>query len=256
MTKKLISVGLACSMLVTMLFPINAFASTKGFVSDTTKDFSVSKGSSYTFKVTPDNSNAKVSITTGNANIAKIINVSKNNNSYYATVTTSGKITDSTGVYIKLNDTQIKLCDVSVGYPVETTGRHYPAITQPDGTTVTKMVQDKGWQLQIEEKPITYQSESLYGVKHNDDYIELDAMQSLVNENEKFLVIQYGGSFDSSKTLSDIGFKLTNVSGKELEIQPYGRLKFKVDFNSIDDVKTMYFGMGDQKAKLTMVEFK
>ncbi len=251
--KKLISVGLACFMFISVAFPIQAFASTNGFVSDTTKDFTIPRDNSYTLRITSDNKNSNVSVTTGDSNIMRVINTIKNNNNYYITIKTAGKPNSSTGLYVNCNSKTTKLCNITVGYAVNNTGKHLDQIIDKNGKVTEVLNQDKGWQLQIEEKPIHYQVTESYDNKLHDQDITMEAYLSSVNQQEKYFIVSYGGHFSNFK---DSGLKLTNASGTELKYDCSESCKFKVTYNDINDVKNMYFGTDTEKAKLTMIYFK
>lgn len=75
--------------------------------SDTTKDFSVAKGSSYQFKIT---STTAPTFTVGTAGVFKVELASKNGNDYFYKITAIGNVGASTGVY--LNGTKLLVASV------------------------------------------------------------------------------------------------------------------------------------------------
>jgi len=82
--------------------------------SDTTKDFSVAKGSSYQFKIT---STTAPTFTVGTAGVFKVELASKNGNAYFYKITAIGNVGASTGVYLN----GVKLLVASVKAPAFTT---------------------------------------------------------------------------------------------------------------------------------------
>ncbi len=82
--------------------------------SDTTKDFSVAKGSSYQFKIT---STTAPTFTVGTAGVFKVELASKNGNDYFYKVTAIGNVGASTGVYLN----GVKLLVASVKAPAFST---------------------------------------------------------------------------------------------------------------------------------------
>lgn len=82
--------------------------------SDTTKDFSVAKGSSYQFKIT---STTAPTFTVGTAGVFKVELASKNGNDYLYKITAIGNVGASTGVYLN----GVKLLVASVKAPAFST---------------------------------------------------------------------------------------------------------------------------------------
>ena len=82
--------------------------------SDTTKDFSVAKGSSYQFKIT---STTAPTFTVGTAGVFKVELASKNGNAYLYKITAIGNVGASTGVYLN----GVKLLVASVKAPAFST---------------------------------------------------------------------------------------------------------------------------------------
>lgn len=256
MKKKIIS-SLVCLALIIAIFPIQAFASTNGFVSDTIKDFTIPKGNNYTLKITPDNKKVAISVTTGNNSVVRVIQTIKNNNSYYVTLTAAGEVSDCTGLYVQLNNKQTKLCNVTVSYRVNNTGKHIDQIIGKDGKVTEILNQDKGWQLQIEEKPIHFHGTDVNSFGYNDN-ITLRSSLSSVNSKDKYLIIEYSGALLGVNSWPNDQLKFTTASGKELNYASYNKLdcKFKVSYDNIDDIKTMYFGTDTEKVTLKMIYFK
>ena len=82
--------------------------------SDTNKDFSVAKGSTYQFKIT---SATAPTFTVGTAGVFKVELASKNGNDYFYKITAIGNVGASTGVYLN----GVKLLVASVKAPAFTT---------------------------------------------------------------------------------------------------------------------------------------
>lgn len=82
--------------------------------SDTTKDFSVAKGSAYQFKIT---SATAPTFTTGTAGVFSVALASKNGNDYFYKITAIGNVGASTGIYLN----GVKLLVASVKAPAFTT---------------------------------------------------------------------------------------------------------------------------------------
>jgi hypothetical protein len=252
MKRKIFSAFTFAIMLVFTICPMQAFATTNGFVSDTTNDFSVSKGNNYTFKITTDSND--LTFTSGNSNVIRVINEKTNGNDKFFTINAAGSVGECAGIYVSVNGVESKLCNVTVGYRVGTTGKHLDTITDDSGRKIQVINQDKGWQLQIEERPIHYTV-----LDEDNEVVEqeitLQAYLSEVNEAEKYFVVAFGGGFDEDK-FYDSGLKLTTASGEELAYEPYGFCKFKVSYDNIEDIQTMYFGTDTEKATLKMIHFE
>jgi hypothetical protein len=75
--------------------------------SDTTKDFSVAKGSTYQFKIT---SATAPTFTTGTAGVFSVALASKNGNDYFYKITAIGNVGAATGIY--LNGTKLLVATV------------------------------------------------------------------------------------------------------------------------------------------------
>ncbi|WP_444644419.1 hypothetical protein ACRQU7_05695 [Caproiciproducens sp. R1] len=75
--------------------------------SDTTKDFSVAKGSTYQFKIT---STTAPTFTTGTAGVFSVALASKNGNDYFYKITAIGNVGAATGIY--LNGTKLLVATV------------------------------------------------------------------------------------------------------------------------------------------------
>lgn len=86
--------------------------------------------------------------------------------------------------------------------------------------------------------------------------LECQGYLSKVDEDNKSVIISYGGSFSGhlwdAQTLIDGGFKLTNAAGKEIEYLPYKFCQFKVPYTTLSDVSEMYFCYENQKIKITV----
>nr|WP_319487387.1 hypothetical protein [uncultured Caproiciproducens sp.] len=82
--------------------------------SDTTKDFSVAKGSSYQFKITSATAPA---FTTGTASVFGVALVSHTGNDYFYKITATGNVGASTGIYLN----GVKLLVATVKAPAFTT---------------------------------------------------------------------------------------------------------------------------------------
>ncbi|MGX8709080.1 MAG: hypothetical protein ACQGTM_02395 [bacterium] len=82
--------------------------------SDTTKDFSVAKGSAYQFKITSATAPA---FTTGTAGVFSVALASKNGNDYFYKITAIGNVGASTGIYLN----GVKLLVATVKVPAFTT---------------------------------------------------------------------------------------------------------------------------------------
>lgn len=82
--------------------------------SDTTKDFSVAKGSAYQFKIT---SATAPTFTTGTAGVFSVALASKNGNDYFYKITAIGNVGASTGIYLN----GVKLLVATVKAPAFTT---------------------------------------------------------------------------------------------------------------------------------------
>jgi len=82
--------------------------------SDTTKDFSVAKGSAYQFKIT---SATAPTFTTGTAGVFSVALASVNGNEYFYKITAIGNVGASTGIYLNGN----KLLVATVSAPAFTT---------------------------------------------------------------------------------------------------------------------------------------
>ncbi len=82
--------------------------------SDTTKDFSVAKGSTYQFKIT---SATAPTFTTGTAGVFSVALASVNGNEYFYKITAIGNVGASTGIYLN----GVKLLVASVKAPAFTT---------------------------------------------------------------------------------------------------------------------------------------
>ena len=252
MKKKIIGISLACSLLISIFSTISVFASTNGFTSDTKNDVTIPKGSNYTLKITPDNPSENIVVNTGNRNVARIIQSTKVDNNYFITIATDGKTSECTGLYVTIDNQQTHLLNITVGYAVNNTGKHLDQIIDKNGKVTEVLNQDKGWQLQIEEKPIHYKADTLWG-KNQDQKVTLDASLSEVNTNEKYFIVSYGGYFND---FYNSGLKLITSFGKDLKYEPYDFCRFKVSYNNIDEIKTMYFGTDTEKTTLRMIYFQ
>ena len=257
MKKKIVSTMLAFLMCVSCLCPIQTFAAAKGFKSDTTQDFTVMKDKSYTFKLRLDNSNAKFSVDTGNCLAAVVSKCRKSNNDYYATIHMTGMPNEKVGIYAILNNVVSKICVITIGYPVETTGKYVDWDKNKNGDIQFIQKQRKGWQIQIDETPVRFKYIDNYDSEERvkDFYVQLDHSSSSVNQYEKYIILAYGGVFNIDD-FDKYGLKITNASGQNINYEKSGFCQIKVPYNNIDDIKTMYFGTNTDKVKLNMVYFK
>ena len=101
---KLLSVVLALSIISSTAFVTTASAAgSPSIKSDTTMNFNIEKGATYTFKLTPINTSARPIVTTANQSMVQVVSSTKSGNDYFVKIKAVGSVGDCVGIYTKLD---------------------------------------------------------------------------------------------------------------------------------------------------------
>lgn len=114
--KKCLSFVLALSLLAgVFLGTTPASAATAAFRSDTTGNFNLMQGKTYTFKLTPSDPKSVISFSSGNSKELQVVSNVKKGNAYYATIKAVGKVGSETGVYAAIKGQKmVRQCVVKI----------------------------------------------------------------------------------------------------------------------------------------------
>jgi hypothetical protein len=84
--------------------------------------------------------------------------------------------------------------------------------------------------------------------------IGMDNCLSYVDEENRFVIINYGGNFagdwGDSINLKSFGFSLKNSIGKEIDYDTFDYCRLKINYDNISDISEIYFCYENQKIKI------